>query len=489
MSSSQEVILIVDVDDSSASFSNGWQFVEDPTCYGGKAAFATFNPAENALEMNMSFQGTSISLYGTVSSSMVTLDDNDPVLSTGQPNERSIWYQSAPLPDKEHKVGVISNEVSMYIDYALVKAGSTTDLSAKAIFVDDAKKDEIWYTGQWSASAVNSFHHVAPNKTGGLMDWLAADSTTTYSEASGDSFEFRFSGTSISVYGILSEKRSSTVDFIIDGSAERREYLYDSNSGVSDMVTITNYKFYENTTLNPGNHTLIVNVVNLPRYNFFQFDYITYTPSFSFVHEKPTFIRGSGDQQVTPSSAVPPYSPAVSPSSLNSPPRQSLGLPIGAIVGIVIAGLSMAITGFFYHCRRKRSTLRREVLVPNVEPFATRLARDSEPKPRKFFPSENTANSSDPMDEGGSHLTSLRIPQSMTEVQQRNDEIASLTAEMQNLDNPTRGELFARINMLTLEVERLVRENAPPEYEGSEVGQRPSSRSATLPSYDSRDGA
>ena len=67
--------------------------------------------------------------------------------------------------------------------------------------------------------------------------------------------------------------------------------------------------------------------------------------------------------------------------------------------------------------------------------------------------------------------------------------MAPLTAEIQNSDNLTRRELLARNNMLTMQVERLMRENAPPEYGGSDVGQGSSSRMGTLPSYDQYEGS
>ncbi|KAK7017858.1 hypothetical protein VNI00_018562 [Paramarasmius palmivorus] len=456
MSGSQEVTMIVDLDSSSASFSSRLRFEEDPAWYGGKAAY-------EPMEMNISFHGTSISFYGSVEQVRVTLDDNEQVSLPGSINKRTVWYQSPSLSDEEHNFAAVdSGTYHMYIDYALVKAGSTTDLSAKTIFVDNAKEDEIWYTGQWFPSVDSQFVYDPPN--GPSLTCLAADRTATYSNTTGDSFEFRFSGTSISVYGILLAGQNFTVDFIMDDSgAKRGEYPQDGPHGF-DNDEIVNYKFYEATTLDPGNHTLIVNVTNIVNGSRFVFDYVTYTPSFSFVHEKPDFIRGSGDQNVTPSSGV---------------LAQSSQLPIGATVGIVIAVLSViTITGLFYHCRRKRSTLRRE--------------GDSKPKStkwRELFRSEDTANSDDPMDERGSHLTPQRVPRNMTEVQQRSydSEIASLTAEMQNSDNPTRGELFTRINMLTMELERVVRENAPPEYGGSDVGQtqRPT---GTLPSYHPRDG-
>ncbi|KAK7028920.1 hypothetical protein VNI00_014754 [Paramarasmius palmivorus] len=460
MSSSQEVTLIVDdVDSSRASFLNGFHVIEDPALYGGRAIFLNNSDHVPRLDMNMSFHGTSISFYGIVGGCSATLDRNNqgfwPVLGS----ELTVWYQSPPLPDDEHNF-VASNYGTMYIDYALVKVGSTTDLSTKIIFVDDAKMDEIWYTGQWWSSVDHTFSHASQIP---LSEWRAANRTASYSNTTGDSFEFQFAGTSISVYGILPPAQTFTLEFIVDGTVQRREFSQEDANDFDDAI---NYNFYKNPTLSPGNHTLIVNVSNILEGSTFWFDYITYTPSFSFINEKPAFIRSSEDQQLSPHSKAPK------------------SLPIGPMVGIIIAGLLMVTSvGFFYYLKRRSSSRKEAEIASRFEPFTARFVADSKLRPtkwRELFPSEDVASLPAPIDDESTHPEPPRI---QVEVQQRNDEIASLTVEMRNSDSPTRSELFARISMLTMEVERLVRENAPPEYGGSDVGQRPSPCSGTLPSY------
>ncbi|KAK7028937.1 hypothetical protein VNI00_014775 [Paramarasmius palmivorus] len=287
----------------------------------------------------------------------------------------------------------------------------------------------------------------------------------------------------MSVYGLYNRSANYTVDFIIDGSNEHRKYPQD-NPVASDGIR--NYNIYGNTTLTPGNHTLIVNITSVSSDAYFYLDYITYTPSFSFIHQKPTFVRKPEDQQLPPSSSasVPPSLP-----TNTSPPTKPLLLSMGALVGIVIAGLSMVIFAGLFKCFwKKRSASRKEAKITSrMEPFATRFASDVKSRPNKWrelFPSEDMeSNAIEPRGEGSSHLASLRVP----EVQFRMD---SLTAEIQNSDDLTRRELLARNNMLTMEVERLIRENAPPEYGGSVVGlERSNSHSGTLPSYNYREGS
>ncbi|KAK7028923.1 hypothetical protein VNI00_014758 [Paramarasmius palmivorus] len=466
MSSGQEVTLIVDVNDSSASFSDGWQVVEDPAWYGGKAAFYDASHGGTSNDFNMSFHGTSISFYGGVISSKVMGDDNNGILLSGRPEIRTVWYQSPPLPDKNHEIATRDNKY-VYIDYALIKAGRTTDFSAQTIFVDNSKEDEIRYTGQWSASVDDMFAHSPPNVTDLPLIWQAANRTASRSNTT---------GTSISVYGILPQAQNFTVDFIMDDTVQSRKYPQEDSYESDNAI---NYKFYENMTLSPGSHTLTVNVRDFLEGSAFWLDYITYTPSFSFIHEKPTFIRSSEDQQLPPSS---------------SPVSKSLVYgPIGAVVGSIIAGLIVvACAVVFYHLRTKRSASREDAQITSgIEPFTTRFEGDSKPRPtkwRELFPSEDIENLNDQMGERP-QLEPLRIPQNMVEIQERNDEIALLTAQMERSDEPSRIELYATINMLRTELERLVRENSPPEYWRSDVANvasagRPNSRSGTLPSYD-----
>ncbi|KAK7028931.1 hypothetical protein VNI00_014768 [Paramarasmius palmivorus] len=384
-------------------------------------------------------QGTSISLYGYVPDFEVNLDARlGPESSSARTT--TYWYQSPSLADQEHTIDAWFEDRA-FIDYVLIQAGGTTDLSGKTIFVDDANEDEIWYAGQWKASADDDFGYSAPSES--PTGYHTGARTIRKSTMVGDSIEFRFSGSSISVYGMYHDAEEySTIDFGLDGSITHIDFPPDLQRHLTGARV--NYLLYENTTLVPGNHTLTLNVTSLANNSDFYIDYITYKSAFSFLHEKPTFIRGSDDQ----------------PS-----PAQSSGFPIGAIVGIVIAGL--AITALSYCLWRRRCVARKEAkIASSVKPFATYFAVDSNPKStdgKGPFPYKGTARSTDLLGEGSSHIT----PQHMTEVQRRNNEITSLTARMEHSDIPTRGELFARINALTMEVERLVRENAPPEYGGS----------------------
>ncbi|KAK7028939.1 hypothetical protein VNI00_014777 [Paramarasmius palmivorus] len=466
---SQQVTLIVDVDDSSSpSKADNLQYSEDPVWYGGNAAL--INASQSASPtFNMSFNGTSIALYGYALGSTVYLDDETSAQLTASANEATYWYESPPLSDQGYKIRALVGSDS-YMDYALIKAGNTTDLERKTIFVDDANEDELWYTGEWIADTNLVYPHGLQNARLPPV-YHPANHTVHHSRTLGDSFELRFTGTSLSVYGVHDPSGNYTVDFIMDGSIKRIVYpqvdfeLSNSSSrypqgnltfGNGDISGwMINYKVYENTTLSPGNHILVVNVTTLMDGSNFYLDYITYTPSFSFIHEKPTFIRGS-------SSTVSPVT-----------------LPIGVIVGIVIASLSvMVIAGGLCYCRRKRSTVKKEGFAADLKPKPTKW--------RELFPLQDTGSPESTVNELPP-LAPMRIPTNMTEVQRRNDEIASLSAQIAGSDRPSRGELYARINTLTMEVDRLVRENAPPEYGGSDEGRRLSSREGTLPSYDHRE--
>ncbi|KAK7028916.1 hypothetical protein VNI00_014750 [Paramarasmius palmivorus] len=453
----------MDVDHSSAvlSAADNWQYFEDPVWYGGK--IAVFNTCSSSASLNMSFHGISIALYGYAHNPWVGLDNNSKLPLPSWRDVVSYWYQSSSLSDQEHELHAQIGGPS-YIDYALIEVGSTTSLAGKTIFVDDAN-DEIWYTGQWTVLPSALYSHQSPDRTPGpkLPDGYhhTANRTARFSTTPGDFFEFHFAGTSISVYGFYSPPANYTVDFFVDNEISTQvQYKLGANEWMM------NYKLYENTMLSPGNHTLVVKITNLQDGSRFFLDYITYTPSFSFVHEKPAFVRVSNASLVL------------------SAPTQPSGLPTAAIVGIVIAGLLFVVfVGTFYIPRIRRSVSRKQATVAcSVESFATHFPSETKPKPLKWNPSEDTNNSIDSIEEPKSTYEPPRIP---VEVQQ-NDDTASLAVEMRNSDDSTREELFARIIILTMELKRLVRENAPPEYGGSDVGQRLSSHSGALPSYYSR---
>ncbi|KAK7028930.1 hypothetical protein VNI00_014767 [Paramarasmius palmivorus] len=171
MSKSQEVILIVDVDNTSATFSrtndqhNVWQDLEAPIWYGGSAAFVNTSPQAY---FNMSFHGTSISFYGSTVglNSEVELDQDDKVVvqTANLGSQALYWYQSPVLADQEHEISAWVDHA--YVDYALIEAGSTTNLSGKTIFVDDANEDELWYTGEWTMDPDSMYPNQLPNSSG-----------------------------------------------------------------------------------------------------------------------------------------------------------------------------------------------------------------------------------------------------------------------------------------------------------------------------------
>ncbi|KAK7028936.1 hypothetical protein VNI00_014774 [Paramarasmius palmivorus] len=254
MSTSQQVTLIVDVDTTSALLSpaDDWQNFEDSVWYGGNAVRS--NSAYSLASFNMSFHGTSITLYGYTDSGSVSLDTGRLAnLSFPNPkNAATYWYQPPSLPDQEHELHAwVSNNT--YIDYALIGAGSTTNLSGTTIFVDDANEDEVWYSGEWTVERDIAYPHGSSNPNpNSLSLYDAANSTVHYSGTPGDSFEFHFSGKSfigyhilatisshptgsnISIYGIYLPG-NSTVNFTMDDITRRIDYSQDL-SGPSSTI-------------------------------------------------------------------------------------------------------------------------------------------------------------------------------------------------------------------------------------------------------------
>ncbi|KAK7028054.1 hypothetical protein VNI00_015005 [Paramarasmius palmivorus] len=444
------------------------------------------------------FNGTSISFFGSALSTFVptvTVDQGDAQSVTlPQIGVHTEWYRSPPLSDAEHTIQFTGLDL-INIDYSIITAGESTSLSqSRPVVIDDSAEDEIWYRGQWKQE-MNRI--VQTDKITGDMAHSMND-TLHVSRNIGDSLEFHFAGSDISVYGILEliPDGNFTLEFNLDGTTiTRKDYPLEGKYKLFGYNTLTNYKFYENPGISPGNHTLLVNVTAVQGSQGFQLDYLAYAPMFTSVSQKPVFIRSD-------------------PETIKS------RLPIGAIVGGTVGGtIVLLMVGIMVFWRRKRSKRLEEGMfsvgsfdIGNLsdtseqmtsvaEQFSTRFPFDSKPKVTKRRPISQVPDfpvrqkpDTEHMLVIGAGSSSSRQPQpnsssarpENSQFQQRLNEISALSAELEQSEMPTRGELYERIEVLKRENERLMRDYVlPPEYDGSVVGvRRTASRSVTLPSYD-----
>ncbi|ESK90396.1 hypothetical protein Moror_13686 [Moniliophthora roreri MCA 2997] len=519
---SSQVTLIIDATAENLIPSNSiqWQNAGDPFWYGGTARWAAGTSlADNVVaSCSMTFSGTSISFSGNtpimalVHTTFGT--DIDGQQSTWNYTEDFVnteWFTSPTLSDGQHRI-VVTNLDKSVVDYVLITAGPSTPLSGNTAAVDDTNVDEIWYHGQWSAQT-NQKVETGVNGSGRAPARPMKDSVHRSTNA-GDSFEFRFAGTSIAVYGLLDITTSGnfSIDFTLDGSVVRRgTFPQEDGHKANGYLNLPNYLFFENKNITAGNHTLLVNVTAVEGSQSFQLDYITYDPSFDLLNQKPAVIGNA------PTSSTGPSGTATPPTS-NSQATSSRA-PIGAIVGGTIGGVALLlIVGLLLFCRRKRTQGSEKAVDKSqwtVEPFEPMpVVELKQPLPpsqqRRHTPSgsekrqrsyqSTTAEVYSLPHSGGSSSTSPSTTspgtdsQRQVELHRRTEEIASLTSQLEQSRSQSAvpvdvGELHARIDMLTRENQRLVRDYVlPPEYAGSDVGVgRPQSfTSATLPSYENR---
>ncbi|KAK7027911.1 hypothetical protein VNI00_015127 [Paramarasmius palmivorus] len=524
MTTNHPVTLIVDATATTISPGNPnqWSDIEGPHWYGRSARSVA--SGSDGGGFTAIFHGTSISFAGYVFTQtrplcdLISIDDGEarPVDPVSGYRE---WYRSPSLSDGQHTIKCNNMSDQATVDYLLTTAGSSTPLTGSTIVVDDSAPDEIKYRGRWGqqTDTVISVGTLDARATA-----MAMNNTIHVSRLFNDSFEFRFAGmsplnttpstllnpdlgSSISVYGIMANTSGSiTLDFDVDGTITRNNY---SQINITSGVELNelNYLFYNNTDLNPGNHTLLVNVSGVSGDQSFQLDYLTYNPSFSFISEKPIFGDNEDSAGTKTSTSTP---------SQTGPPRQDLPsssshLPVGAIVGGIAGGviiLLAALVLFLWRKRHQKKTSNREKegmllftyaisgeftntteeSVVTIEPFKAIPEIVTHRIPSKKGTSfESDTHQPLPMPSSSSSIPNADRE---TQAQRRLDEISVLSTQVEQSRSPMQiRELYSRIEILTRENERLVRDYVlPPEYDTGSISglNRSNSCTRTLPPYD-----
>ncbi|KAF9077606.1 hypothetical protein BDP27DRAFT_1253642 [Rhodocollybia butyracea] len=327
MSSSSDVWLLLDNSQMSAFTGGGWTIADVGPWVGNSSIFSS-TPGNIAF----SFQGTSISFKGNTPSSTISptwflagIDENTPYNvsfpDAGPTQIYTQWYQTPTLSDGLHNINF--SNIAIDFDYALITPGPTTPLSGSTIVVDD-KNSEITYTGDgWVTSAAEIVFG------GGEVSGLALGNATHRTSNVGDGFEFQFAGSNISVYGFFewTAMGSISLDFTLDGKTTSSILFVPT--GTTTSVLETTQQFFSAANIEAGNHTLLMNVTQATGNQSFVFDYLTYTPSFSFLATKPNFTASITSPSVASST----------PSSTST----SHKLNAAAIIGGVSAGVVVAL--------------------------------------------------------------------------------------------------------------------------------------------------
>ncbi|EDR05984.1 uncharacterized protein LACBIDRAFT_294728 [Laccaria bicolor S238N-H82] len=341
--SSSQLLLMVDDPQLNATYGGGqWGTASFLQWYGGSIVWPQFADSSTATltgSLFLSFEGIAIAFGGNTPSVFadsqrltVSIDGassyntsyNDPT-----PQSYVQWYQSPILPEGTHNI-TLTHMAGTALDYAVITAGQNTPLAGKTVIVDN-EDPSIKFTGSWTRNT-DRFHSGSP------PDGYPFHNSTHQSTTPGDSFIFRFSGTSLNIYGILHWANLGTVaaSYTLDGAATSLTYSVTTSSSnhQNNLNDQHNFLLYSNTSLTAGDHTLVVNVTKCVTQTFI-FDYLTYQPSFSTLATMPNLTL---------------------PASTNGTSHTTTSTPVGAIVGGVIGGLALLfllIGGFLWFRKKK----------------------------------------------------------------------------------------------------------------------------------------
>jgi hypothetical protein len=203
-------------------------------------------------------------------------------------------------------------------------------------------------------------------------------------------------GTSVSIYGIFSWFNTGMISatFTLDDQTIPQTYYVTPDDTVLIQGDAQNFLFMSYDNLLPQDHTLIINVTRCIDQTFI-LDYITYTPSFSSLAEMdnlstpvmqpssatisplPTSIQlpPISTNSVRPNGTFTIASSSVTPTAGESSAAdkvQSKGIPVAAVVSVVVT-FSLFIVALVFICVRARRSRKRlieeEDLNPNAFPL------------------------------------------------------------------------------------------------------------------------
>ncbi|KAK0464539.1 uncharacterized protein EV420DRAFT_1516866 [Desarmillaria tabescens] len=245
-------------------------------------------------------------------------------------------YTSSLLSDGEHSIIYAIGRENLYptFDYLTVQAGLSTQMKGRTIIVDDYDPD-IAFSGNWSNVAIypTEFDY----STGPYKD------TAHWSNTAGDSFSFRFYGSSVAVYGIISNSTdtgsSAVLSYSVD--AEQATTSVSLASGTNQPVPMAQLFSVD---VPDGLHTLVVNVTFVLNLRQIGIDFVTYNASFESIDSIP-FVSDS-------------------PVSATS---SSKATKVGAIVGGVVGGIAfVAVFALFLYILKNRVHQRRRTRAAAV---------------------------------------------------------------------------------------------------------------------------
>ncbi|KJA21746.1 hypothetical protein HYPSUDRAFT_41592 [Hypholoma sublateritium FD-334 SS-4] len=345
--SSQQLRVILDDNVADFIYGPNWELNAQVEWYQGGTHFPSYNRTTFGF-FNLSFEGTSIAFIGNTpapsSSQMATIsiDGGTPYNSSygSPPGQQTYvqWYQSPLLSDGVHTVSVDHLDGTA-IDMAIITVGPNTPLTNRSIFVDN-NDPSIEYTGHWVEDESIS-------RPGNLPSGPPIGNSTQTSTTPGDTINFRFSGTSISVYGVFGWENIGSISatYTLDDITTSQTYTVAADSPERTEGDATNFIFYSKNNLAPEPHTLSITITGVVN-QAYRLDYLVYSPSFSSQAAMPNLPAVT----VTAASAT-------NTAQTANIPRKG-GAPVAAIVGStlgsVLAVLLLVALVMLFRKRRKR---------------------------------------------------------------------------------------------------------------------------------------
>lgn len=357
------------LDNTSADFTYGgpqdWTIDEQPYWYGGSSTSPRFANSQIFGSFEVAFEGTSIAFTGntpaaTLSQTITVSIDGGTPYSTSYmdltPPSYLQWYQSPTLSDGKHVVKVDGVDGTS-LDYATITVGEKTPLTGRKIIVDN-EDPAIRYSGTWTRTPDEFI-------PGHIPAGLPFRNSTHRSTTAGNTITFKFSGTSLAVYGVFSWANLGILGatYTIDGGvsvAGSYPVTTSSPQYIDGVGAISNFLFVTFDNLSTGEHTLVIRLLQCEN-KAFAFDYITYTPSFANLASMPGFVPSAS----TSSGLVPTYgstsvssNAGASPTTSQASQQSALGTkktPVGSIVGGVVGALlAFALIAFLFFWLRRR---------------------------------------------------------------------------------------------------------------------------------------
>lgn len=241
-------------------------------------------------------------------------------------------FESPILPDGKHTITYAIGDVALtpVFDYLTVTAGPSSPLNGRTLIVDDTDS-AITFKGNWAANPPKPISF-------GYSTSLYQD-TAHWSSTIGDTIEFEFTGTSVSVCGLATNiigARNITATYSIDGVSKTQSI----RQGSLDSVPMTEF-FHADVPA--GRHTLLINLTDIALPRAFGIDFIAYNTSVDSVTSLPGYEQ-------TPTTNAAPQN--VGASSNGSQKWAIVGGVLGAVLFLAI--LLLVFLVWMYRHRKQK---------------------------------------------------------------------------------------------------------------------------------------